>query len=217
MNTIKEIAIKILIAVIVIAMIPVNYSVAYVDPIPKIWYNYNIVKEEKIIEDNKIAMVKEEVEAVKKAVITKAIVVGESAITTEKEVSRSIEKRNKYSQEDLILLSKLINCEAGSDWLTDEHQQLVAMVALNRVTSDKFPNSISEVIYQSGQYSCVGSSKWNEEPSKRAVKNAKLALAGNVYCPENVLFQAEFTQGNGVYKSFYNENTGSYTYFCYGN
>lgn len=127
------------------------------------------------------------------------------------------EARSKYSQEDLILLATLIECEAGSNWITDEHQQLVAMVALNRVKSDKFPDTLKEVIYQHGQYSCVGNSRWIKGPTERSLRNAKLTIEGNVYCPTNVLFQAEFKQGIGVYKSFYSESSGSTTYFCYGN
>lgn len=120
-----------------------------------------------------------------------------------------------YSQEDLYLLAKLIYCEAGSDWLSDEHQQLVAMVALNRVNSDKFPNTLKEVVYQKGQYACIYMDRWNEEPPQRCIDNAKLALEGQVYCPSNVLFQAEFKQGSGIYKSFKNEYADSTTYFCY--
>ena len=202
MNTIKKtLAIKLLITTIIIGMLIVNYHIIYIDPIQKLCYNNNIVKEEKIINDT-----------VSRSARHAAVNTGAAAIETQPKVAEP-----NYSQEDLILIASLIECEAGSDWLADEHQQLVAMVALNRVKSDKFPNTLKEVIYQKGQYSSVGTSRWYSTPSDRALKNAKLALEGNVYCPTNVVFQAEFTQGKGIYKSFYNEQTNSTTYFCYGN
>jgi len=127
--------------------------------------------------------------------------------------TEEIEIAPSYSQEDLMLLARLINGEAGSEWIPDEHQQLVGMVVMNRVNSEYFPNTITEVIYQPGQYSCVGNSIWNEDPPQRVIDNAKLVLEGKVYCPPNVLFQAEFLQGTGIYKTFANDY--STTYFCY--
>ena len=131
------------------------------------------------------------------------------------EISRGTDSRALYTHSDLILLARLIDREAGSSWLTDEHQQLVGAVVLNRVKSESFPNSIQDVIYQKGQYSCINSSRWNEEPSERALINAQKVLEGKVFCPDNVVFQAEFKQGSGVYKVFYNKHTNSNTYFCY--
>ena len=64
------------------------------------------------------------------------------------EISRGTDSRALYAQSDLILLARLIDREAGSSWLTDEHQQLVGAVVLNRVKSESFPNSIPDVIYQ---------------------------------------------------------------------
>jgi len=64
----------------------------------------------------------------------------------------------KVSFEELYLLAKIIYAEAGSDWLTDEHQRLVGSVLLNRVASPEFPNTIREVVEQPGQY--YGTNSW---------------------------------------------------------
>lgn len=48
------------------------------------------------------------------------------------------------------LLAALIFCEAGNQ--PYEGQVAVGAVVMNRVRSDVYPNSISEVIYQSGQF-----------------------------------------------------------------
>ena len=48
------------------------------------------------------------------------------------------------------LLAALIFCEAGGE--PYEGQVAVGAVVMNRVRSGIFPNSITEVIYQSGQF-----------------------------------------------------------------
>lgn len=54
------------------------------------------------------------------------------------------------SGSDTDLLAALIYCEAGGE--PYEGQVAVGAVVMNRVKSGSFPNSISEVIYQSGQF-----------------------------------------------------------------
>lgn len=119
-----------------------------------------------------------------------------------------------YSNEDLMLLAKLIYEEAGSNWLTDEHQQLVGNVVLNRVKSSKFPNTIKEVIYQSGQYSTAYKLN-NTVPDERTIENAKLLLEGLRVCPDDILYQANFPQGTYTYKVI-NDSILGKTYFCGG-
>ena len=62
----------------------------------------------------------------------------------------------KISFDDLYLLAKLICAEAGSDWLSDDFRLCVGEVVLNRVESPEFPDSISDVVYQKGQYASAG-------------------------------------------------------------
>lgn len=57
------------------------------------------------------------------------------------------------SSSDLTLLSAIIFCEAGGESYAG--QVAVGAVVLNRVRSSSFPNSISDVVYQSGQFSPV--------------------------------------------------------------
>ncbi len=58
-----------------------------------------------------------------------------------------------YSEQEL--LAALIFCEAGNQ--PYEGQVAVGAVVLNRVRSGSYPNSIREVIYQSGQFGPAGS------------------------------------------------------------
>ena len=59
------------------------------------------------------------------------------------------------STDDASLLAALIYCEAGNQ--SYEGMVAVGAVVMNRVSSPSFPNSISEVIYQSGQFTPASS------------------------------------------------------------
>lgn len=102
-------------------------------------------------------------------------------------------------EKDLYLLSHLINAEAGSNWCSDELMRYVGSVALNRVDHAAFPNTLEEVIYQPGQYSCLWDGNFYKEPVERAWRIAKELLDNGSVLPENVVFQSQFPQGNGVY------------------
>ena len=58
------------------------------------------------------------------------------------------------SADETTLLAAIIQCEAGSE--SYEGKVAVGAVVLNRKRSGSYPNSISGVIYQSGQFSPVG-------------------------------------------------------------
>ncbi len=93
--------------------------------------------------------------------------------------------------------------------LNDEAQIAVASVIMNRVKSDKFPNTIFEVITQPGQYVFVNDEIIWGEPDERTMRNAEYVYWNGSQIPENVLFQAEFIQGSRVWKQIDNQ------YFCY--
>lgn len=114
-----------------------------------------------------------------------------------------------YTQADLDLLSRVVYSEAGSSWLSDEHQRAVASVVLNRVADSRFPNTIYGVVYQRGQYACVNNGMIKRTPNQRAINNAKYVLENGVTIPTNVVWQAQFRQGKGLWK--YIEGH----YFCY--
>jgi hypothetical protein len=59
------------------------------------------------------------------------------------------------STDDTTLLAAIIYCEAGNQ--SYEGKVAVGAVVLNRVYSASFPNTISEVIYQSGQFTPASS------------------------------------------------------------
>jgi len=147
--------------------------------------------------DNKVKDVAQE--AIRARMMT------ESVSTIEEDISNVIE----VESEKKYLLARLVYAEAGSE--SDEHQQAVASVVLNRMNSDKFPDSIDEVIYQRNplQYACIEDGNIDKIPDERAIKNAYYIWDNGSILPDNVLYQAEFKQGSGLYKQIGN------TYFCY--
>lgn len=127
----------------------------------------------------------------------------------ENEKQKGIEKLEETEyQKDLYLLSHLINAEAGSDWCSDDLMRYVGSVALNRVQHNAFPNTLEEVIYQPGQYSCLWDGNFDKEPCDRAIRIAKELLDNGSVLPVDVVYQAEFPQGSGVYIKEQN------TYLC---
>lgn len=135
---------------------------------------------------------------------------------------------SKYTWDDIRILTTTVYHEAGQT--TEQLRQYVARVALNRVEDRRFPNSVYEVITQRGQYNTKyatmeaanaikaqdaanGTKHWNH--CKWSVMEA---MRGNTDMPKNVLYQANFTQGKGLWQSVY-FNSGwfaSTSYFCYG-
>ena len=118
--------------------------------------------------------------------------------------------------EELELLSKIIEAEAGSSWLSREWKMSVGEVVLNRMASPEFPDSMLEVIEQPGQYYGKDSPFLRELlPSMECVEAAKALLEGErVICDESVVFQANFPLGSGVHTLLYDSRLG-YTYLCY--
>ena len=86
------------------------------------------------------------------------------------------------AQADRELLASLIFCEAGNQ--PYEGQGAVGAVVMNRVKSGAYPNTISEVIYQSGQFTpamtgWLDSVRANAGYTASAMQAAEEALAGS--------------------------------------
>lgn len=139
--------------------------------------------------------------------------------TTAREILAAIDAakhpKPAYSDEDLDLLARIINAEAGCDWIPDWVQRMVGSVVINRVNSQYFPNTIREVIYQPGQYGPVYNGMINYTPSKRVIENARYVLENGSTCPANVTGQNGVVSGSGVYTSYYDSILGTTIYFCY--
>lgn len=111
------------------------------------------------------------------------------------EHKEQIDTETLLDESKVYMLAHLIGGEAGADWCTDELQLAVGSVVLNRIASDRFPNTMEEVIFQKGQYSVTWNGAYENEPTERTVANAKYLLLNGPTIPEDVLFQANFKQG----------------------
>ena len=111
----------------------------------------------------------------------------------EVKVLEKIEK--DFTQDDVILLAIIGDLEAGSNWCTDETQQDVMSVVLNRKNDPEYPDTIEGVIYQKGQYSTAKRVK-GHTPTERALRNAEKVLTEGSTLPEGTIFQANFKQGH---------------------
>ena len=78
---------------------------------------------------------------------------------------------------ELALLARLISAEARGEPYAG--QVAVGAVVLNRVEHPSFPNTISEVIFQPGAFSCMLDGQWDEPVADSAYQAAREALAGS--------------------------------------
>lgn len=136
------------------------------------------------------------------------------------DVNNSVEPTEpSYTQEELEILAIIIYQEAGGNAYSDDTRLKVGSVFLNRVKSPSFPNTFEEVATARRQYGTLywTGIKWPIEASyateasavDRAYRIAEELLIGGSILPDNVIWQAEFLQGDGLYC----EQDG--IYFCY--
>lgn len=115
-----------------------------------------------------------------------------------------------YEIDDVTLLAKLIYAEADPN--STEDNQYVAAVVANRVDYGYWGDTVKDVIYAPGQYSCTwnGSKKFASDPPEYCMEIAQAVLNGERYgVPASVIFQAGFMQGSGLWKKIGN------TYYCH--
>ena len=141
--------------------------------------------------------------------------------TVEKSLVHSDPAPDKtYTDEELEILALIVYQEAGEDRVSDDTRRLVAQVFLNRVNDSRFPDSFYEVATAERQYGRLywtgivwpdrASSQVEAHAVERAYKIAQEVLeSDDPVCPEGVIFQAEFVQGD-----IYAEQDGMY--FCFG-
>ena len=112
-----------------------------------------------------------------------------------------------YTKEELYIMAHLLAGECQG--YPDEEQLKVGSVVLNRVKSVRYPNTIKEVVFQKGQYSCTYDGNYYREPTERNLENARYLLEYGSILPEYVVFQARRKQGCGVYLRT------EYHWYCY--
>ncbi len=91
-------------------------------------------------------------------------------------ITGSSSASSSFSSSDINLLARVISAEARGE--SYEGQVAVGAVVLNRIEHSSFPDTMSGVIYQSGAFSCINDSNWNQPVAASAKKAAQDAING---------------------------------------
>lgn len=111
--------------------------------------------------------------------------------------STSADASSGYSENDVTLMAQLMTSEAIGEG--EEGMAAVGEVVMNRVASSSFPDTISEVIFQRGQFAGASSIK-KITPSEKAKELAREVINGStkVFNNKNVLYFCNSMVVSGV-------------------
>lgn len=98
-----------------------------------------------------------------------------------------------YDAEDFDLMSHVIYSEAGNQSL--EGMIAVGNVVMNRINSDRFPETLYDVVYQEGQFEPVYNGSIDLEPSDLAIVATALTYEGVNIVEDSLFF---YNPGSGV-------------------
>lgn len=145
-----------------------------------------------------------EIERVEKEVLMQARAAEEEAKEKErlaKEQERKDQAVIKYSDSDYQVLLKIVQAEAGV--CDDKGKILVANVIINRVKSQRFPNSITDVVYERHQFSPVSNGTINtSKVTQNTINCVDRALAGEDYSQGALFFMNRGASRSGAVSWF---------------
>ncbi len=99
------------------------------------------------------------------------------------------------NKEDRYLLAKIAMAEA--EGCNIQTKVFVILVVLNRVQSDKFPDTIYEVIFEKNQFSPIKDGRWNKvEPNEECWEAVEIAIK----------YEYDYSEGALYFESCKNEN-----------
>lgn len=100
------------------------------------------------------------------------------------------------TEEERELLARLVYLEARGE--SAEGQQAVAEVALNRVADPGFPDSVSEVLFQRGQFAPAARIP-DAEPTEAQYQAVDAALYGEPVLPMDVVYFSRRGENSNVW------------------
>ena len=101
------------------------------------------------------------------------------------------------TQEDIDLIARFVYAEARNE--PQEARQAVAEVVLNRLVSEKYPDTIHKVIYQTEFHRAVSSMKHAAEPAEEQYEVVEAAMYGPYVLPKEVCFYSAWAKGENVW------------------
>jgi hypothetical protein len=123
------------------------------------------------------------------------------------------QKESRYqgytlTEEDIYTLACFVYAEARNE--SAEVMQAVAEVVLNRVMSDKYPNTVRKVIYQTEFYRAAPVMKTVGEPDIDQYIAVDTAMYGPYILPEDICFYSAWEKGKEPWGQL-----GSFTFTKY--
>ena len=98
----------------------------------------------------------------------------------------------EYTEEEIYLLAQCVEAEAGHYKNHENSQQYVAQVILNRLHSNKFPDTIKDVIYQKvngvPQFSVAWNGMMDREVEPETLANVYSVIVNGTDLPEYVYY-----------------------------
>lgn len=129
--------------------------------------------------------------------------------------SAAAQEAKSYTEDDYYVLSHIISAEAGN--CSRDMMVSVGSVVLNRMSDDRFPDTIRDVVFQvdpTVQYAPITNGTFWNEPTETAREVAKELLETGSQIDASVVWQANFPQGEGTY-DIIETTVGQDMYFCY--
>lgn len=140
----------------------------------------------------------EEAQKLFESVHGEADIVGAEPVNEAAVVNKTLETAGNgnigASQADLNLMAAIIECEAGGE--SYEGKVGVGAVIMNRIRSPRFPNTLSEVVYQSGQFTPAASGKLASVLG-RGASQACFEAARDVFAGANTIGDRLFFHAGG--------------------
>lgn len=110
--------------------------------------------------------------------------IADVTVSGQRVVNYSVVEQEEYrflEEDELDVLQRIVEAEAGNE--DEDGKLLVANVVLNRVDSDRFPETVTEVVFQQSkgvsQFSPVASGRiYSVEVSEETVAAVERALSG---------------------------------------
>ena len=123
------------------------------------------------------------------------------------------QKENRYegytlTEEDIYTLACFVYAEAKDE--APEVKQAVAEVVLNRVMSDKYPNTVRKAITQTEFYRAAPAMKTVGEPGLDQYIAVDAAMYGPYILPEDICFYSAWEKGKEEWGKL-----GSFTFYKY--
>lgn len=142
----------------------------------------------------------------------------ETTVTSETAVPETIvvetsPPRADSRDADIEMIARIVHAEARAD--SEAGQRAVACVILNRVESGYFPDTVYDVVFESGQFSTAGGVKYYSGIPENCYRSAVAVYDGLRELPRNALFfKSDSCHANWSYTVW--GTIGGNTFYLYG-